>query len=146
MIGCNLFTEKERDILTKAYSKKLNTVLLHMLEYNNEFEVCSFVQLCFESQISIIITTGRFADDLIIIDDADLLLEKENFNTQSNTRFKTINIKNTNQILEENLISIDCIEKPEEGYYWQLKFNFISKTLNVSALIDAVEASYDPIQ
>lgn len=141
MMNCNLLNRKESEILRAAFLKCLSSVYAHTLEYKEGLTICAFIQIVFEENISLIITTGDFADNIVLMDESDFKTEKERYSLQDDVEMKTRMINEFEEIIGEKLIDVECVKKPDEEYYWQLNFNFQKKVLNISALIDEIEFS-----
>lgn len=140
-MNCNLLNKEENEILRTAILKCLSSVYAYNLKYKNGLTICAFIQIDFEEKISLVISTGDRADNIVIIDESDFKKEKEKYRLQDDVELKLCVVNDLQEIIGDKLIDVECEQKPDEEYYWLLKFKFQKKILNISALIDALEFS-----
>ena len=140
MIDCNLFDGREKELIREAFLSKLKALNIYTLEYEAELKICAYIQLVFEYDLLVTITTGDLADNLIILDESEFLKQKDNYLGQDGVEV----ILTVNKTNEEQLISFRCTQKPQEEYYWELDFVFEFTTLHIDALIDEVQLTIIP--
>ena len=139
MVNCDLLSEKEEGLIQAALLKRISNVYVYTLEYKEGLKICAFIQLAFESSISLIITTGKLADNIVLLDETDFYKEKDKYSLQDDVEMKVNVFKNFKKIIGGKLLNVECVQKLDEEYYWQLNFVFEKSTLHIDALIDEVE-------
>ena len=141
MINYILLSEKEEGLLQAALLKRISNVNVHTLEYKGGLKMCAFIQMFFETGISLIITTGNLADNITLLDETDFFDEKSKYKLQEGVEMKVSPLDSFEEIIGRKLINVEGIQKPDEEYYWQLDFVFETGTLHVEALIDEINYS-----
>ena len=144
MIECNLLSRKERTVLQDAISKNINSIEIYTLEYKEGLKICAFIKMVFEKCNPFVITTGKFADNILLIDEFDFLKEKKRYDLQDDVEMKVSspdNFEAFDDIKEKLLLDVICIKKPNEEYYCQFKFTLEKKSFIITALIDELEFS-----
>lgn len=138
MINYNLLSEKEEVLLQAALLKRISNIYVHTLEYKEGLKIYAFIQMTFEKSVSLIITTGKFADNIVLLGESDFLKEKIKYDLQEDVEMKASIFNSFEEIIGGKLLNVECIQKPDEEYYWQLNFIFEKRTLHIDALIDEV--------
>ena len=144
MIDCNLLSRNERRFLQDAISKNINAVEIYTLEYKEGLKICAFIKMVFEKGSPLIITTGKFADNILLLDEFDFLKEKKRYDLQGDVEVKVSSLSNFEAFDNINgklLADVKCIKKPNEEYYWQFNFILEKKLFIINALIDELEFS-----
>jgi hypothetical protein len=141
MLNCNLLNKNESELIQTTFSKCLSGVYAHILEYKDGITICIFIRIVFEGNTSLIITTGSFADNIVLLDESDFKTEKEKYDLQDDVEMRLHMMNDFEEIVGKKLINVECVQKPNEEYYWQMNFIFQKRALNIRALIDELQAS-----
>ncbi|MEK7224917.1 MAG: hypothetical protein AAB221_04455 [Bacteroidota bacterium] len=144
MIECNLLSIRERKILQNVLLKKIYDVEIYTIEYNKDLKICAFIKMVFEDSNTLIVTTGKFADNILLLDEFRFLEERKKYDSQDNVETKVNHLSSSetfNVMKGKLLLEIFCIQKPDEEYYWQINFIFEKKSFIIHGLVDEVEFS-----
>ena len=141
MKPCNLLNEKEKRVLENASLKSLTHARIYSLEYKDGLKIFAFLRLTFEANIYLTITTGKFADNIVFLDELDFSNEMDKYTRQDGVDLKVSTLPDSERIVDQKLLNVECIQKPDEEYYWQFNFHFSETTLHIGALVDELRVS-----
>lgn len=134
----NLLNEKEQKVLSRTFFKTLQTILIHTIEYDEDLKVNGFIKMIFEDNLVVVITTGKFADNISIFEDHDFGKEENRYLAQNNVKIK---VSSLDYFDNQKLINVDCKQKTDEEYYGEIQFFFENGILKITGLIDELEFS-----
>lgn len=145
MMKYNLLSDKEHALIKAVLFKTLKSAEVYFLDYRRELTICAFIRLHFDDEVSLIVSNGEYADNIILISEFEFSLHKDKYLAQDGVTIKVIAFAELEKMSGDTLINIEFIRKPDDDYYWKVDLILTNMTMHINALIDELNFAVIPL-